>query len=40
VVVALALILLIGFILVADPFTNDNDERDPAAMRATVALGF
>ena len=40
VVVALALILLIGFILIADPFRNDNDERDSAAMRATVALGF
>jgi len=40
VVVALALILIIGFVLIADPFTTDNDERDPAATRATVVLGF
>lgn len=39
VVLALALILIIGFILVADPFTTDND-NDPAAMRAAAALRF
>lgn len=39
VVLAVAAILLIGFILVADPFAND-DQAQPAAMPAPVTQGL
>lgn len=40
VVVAIVMVLLIGFILIADPFANDNDDADPTAVRATAAQGI
>ena len=39
VVVAVVLILFIGFVLIVDPFTHDSEERDPTA-RVTAAQGF
>ena len=40
VIVAVVVILLIGFVLIADPFGNENDEADTTALRATAAQGI
>jgi preprotein translocase subunit SecG len=37
VIVAVVVILLIGFLLIADPFGNANDEADTTAVRETAA---
>jgi hypothetical protein len=37
VIVALLLILVIGYILVADPFADDGGDGAPAAMGVTTA---
>lgn len=37
VVVGVVLIVLIGFVLIADPFANGSGEGDPAAMRVSAA---
>lgn len=39
VIVAVVVILLIGFLLIADPFGNANDEADTTAVRETAAQG-
>jgi preprotein translocase subunit SecG len=40
VIVAVVVILLIGFVLIADPFANESEEADPTAVRATAAQGI
>ena len=40
VVFGVVVVLIIGFILIVDPFANDSEDRDPAAMRVTVTQGF
>ena len=40
VVVAVVLVLFIGFVLIADPFGTTNEEPDPAATRITAAHGL
>jgi len=40
IVLGLVLVVLIGFVLVADPFGNDNEERDPAPTQARAAQRF
>ena len=40
VIVAVVVILLIGFVLIADPLGNENDEADTTALRATAAQGI
>jgi hypothetical protein len=40
VVLAIVLIALIGFILIADPFTTDDASVDPTATRVTAARGL
>ena len=37
VVTGIAVIALIAFILIFDPFSTDSDERDPAAAGITAA---
>jgi hypothetical protein len=34
------MVLIIGFILIVDPFANDGEEPDPAAMRVTATQRF
>jgi preprotein translocase subunit SecG len=40
VIVAVVVILLIGFVLIADPLGNEDDEADTTALRATAAQGI
>lgn len=40
VIVAVVVILLIGFLLIADPFGNANDEAGTTAVRETAAQGI
>jgi len=40
VVVAVVLVLFIGFVLIADPFRNTNEEPDEAATRITASHGL
>ena len=40
VVLGLALVLLIGFMVISDSSTNDNEERDPSGMRVTAPQGL
>jgi hypothetical protein len=40
VVFGIVVVLIIGFILIVDPFAGDNVERDPAAMRVTAVQRF
>jgi preprotein translocase subunit SecG len=40
VILAIVVILLIGFVLIADPFGNENADADMTAVRATAAQGI
>ena len=40
VVVAVALALFIGFVLITDPFRSTNEEPEPAARLITAAHGL